>query len=115
MIESPENKALKVDHASLQAREYFRAAQAIVKLFQLILTTVIRLDFVSYSAKRAIERDDRAAETGEMPKDEPNEIADPVQLMKENPGPLTRAYWGSRQLLLQMLFEGGVSQLVEKP
>lgn len=108
MSQNPESETLKVDRASREAAEYFKAVQAAVELLHLVLTTVIRLDFVSYRARRAIEQDDLAEETGEMPDDDPNEIDDPVELMKVNPGPLTKVYRRSRQSLLQMLFARAV-------
>jgi hypothetical protein len=108
MSESTESELLKVDRASREAAEYFKAVQAAVELLQLIITTVIRLDFVSYSARRAIERDDRAAETGQMPEHDRHEITDPLDLMRVEPGTLTKAYRRSRQSLLQMLFARAV-------
>ncbi len=86
-----------------QAAEYFNGAEATTQLFHLIVDTVLSIDFMAYKAKLALERDDRAAATGELPEEsERDKDLTPGKLAQSEPGPRTQALRRAIQPLLEL-------------
>lgn len=82
------------ERATEQAAEYFDAANKNLGLFHLIVNTVVHVDFVAYTAKRALQEDPRAPAE--------NPIKDAGDLAKSNPGKATIALRRNRQELLEL-------------
>ena len=103
MNEGADHTVLRVEQATKQAGEYFDCAQATRRLFVLIVDTVLRVDFIAYTAKRALERDNLAESTGETPElPEDERTLTPGELAKSNPGPHTQELRRARQPLLEL-------------
>jgi hypothetical protein len=91
------------ERATEQAAQYFSAASKTLALFNLCVDSIIFNDFLSYTAKKALEEDDDLAagkEIQEVPKITPEELA------KSQPGPRTKALRKYRQEPLSFFSHG---------
>jgi hypothetical protein len=106
LFDQPHNR---VERATQHAAEYFSAARDTAQLLGLIFDTVLRIDWIAYTARRALDYDGRLAKKmmdsedlgSTLDSDREKELT-PNELAASDPGPHTQALMRARQPLLQL-------------